>query len=799
MLFSKARWDLPAADEKLAAQLAEQHKLEPLLAKLLAVRGITDDEQIQNLFSSGQGHFYDPFLLHGMKEAVERIQTALERGEKIRVYGDYDADGVSSTSLMLMLLEQLDAHYDYYIPHRVSEGYGLNTAALELAKQQGVSLIITVDTGISAVEQIAFAAQIGLDVIVTDHHEPPELLPDALAIINPKQPLCEYPFKQLAGVGVAFKLAEALLGRLPEELAEFAAIGTVADLMPLVDENRSIVKLGLRRMQETEYPGIEALFEVAGIDCGEANSTHVGFALAPRINAAGRLEHAREAVQLLTTPDRDEAGRLAISLDQLNKERQRIVEETTVEALKQLEGDQSHRVLVLAGEQWNVGVIGIVASKVLERYYRPTLIFSIHPETGMAKGSARSIAGFDMYKALTACSDLLDHFGGHQAAAGMTLHKDQLPQLQERLDLLAAEWMNEEDFMPVIQADAECLLSEVNVHSITQADGLAPYGMGNPSPRFVFTGLNISESRLLGKEKQHLKLVLAEEDQEGMGGIEALAFGRGSLSDVISPTARIDVLGELSINEWNGKRKPQILIQDLRVTEVQVFDWRGAANGPARVTAAVEHLRSLPQFGAYPLHIAAFGAERMQALASAGQHEAAAEVAAAAEQSSAYDFSQATDIAVFSLPSALAELEQMLASASRVQRIYVLCRAEDSANSRFPSALPGRDSFKAVYALLRQVEQWKQEDPRIIDGCAKRCKISPAAVRFIIDVFTELGFIQQEKLHSRVVSTGQAPKRDLAEALLYQQLELRLEAERTLIYTTGQELADWFKARLRRS
>ncbi|MCC2685791.1 MAG: YrvE, partial [Paenibacillaceae bacterium] len=337
MLHARTKWLIGDTDPSCADRIAKTHNIDGLLARLLVSRGIVDPDRIDEFLRGGTERLFDPFLMKGMQEAVGRIRLAIERQQKIRVYGDYDADGISSTTLMIFLLTRLGANFDYYIPHRIEEGYGLNCGALDEAKRQGVDLIVTVDTGISAWEEIEHASRIGLDVVVTDHHEPPEKLPDAVAVVNPHQPGCEYPFKTLAGVGVAFKLAQALLGEPPLDLLEYAAIGTIADLMPLLGENRLIVKLGLERMRETTNAGLKALLDVAGIDRTTVSAGHIGFQLGPRINASGRLESAVQAVKLLTTTDEEEARELAYNLDALNRQRQELVEEMVAEAVARLE------------------------------------------------------------------------------------------------------------------------------------------------------------------------------------------------------------------------------------------------------------------------------------------------------------------------------------------------------------------------------------------------------------------------------------------------------------------------------
>ena len=352
-------------------------------------------------------------------------------------------------------------------------------------------------------EEAEEARRLGLDLIITDHHEPPSVLPEALAVINPKKPACPYPFKGLAGVGVAFKLAQALLGQVPEEFLEVAALGTIADLVPLVDENRVIASLGLDRMNRRHHPGLTALMEVSGIK-GSVKAGHVGFFLGPRINATGRLDSADRAVRLLLTGDRTEAQSIAEELDRMNRERQQLVETIFSEAEAQmLEDPERHRrVIVVASEGWNIGVIGIVASRLVETYYRPAIVLGIEGETGLAKGSARSIEGFDIYRALNACDDLLAHYGGHPMAAGLTLPAEQLPELQERLTELAAQWLTEEDYIPLMRVDADLDLEDVSPELISQLDQLEPYGFGNPTPCFRISGAGMSRLQVVGSRPE---------------------------------------------------------------------------------------------------------------------------------------------------------------------------------------------------------------------------------------------------------------------------------------------------------
>jgi len=766
VLASKTRWIVQQIDEAEAERLAEQCGIHPLVARLLLIRGCSEPEQVERFLHAGEDALHDPLLLDGMENAVTAIREAIRTGKRIRIYGDYDADGISSTSLMIWLMRELGANYDYYIPHRVQEGYGLNIPALDRAKEEGVDMIITVDTGISAYEEAKHAAELGIDLIITDHHEPPERLPSALAVINPKKPGCPYPFKQLAGVGVAFKLAQALLERVPDRLAELAALGTIADLMPLVDENRTLVKMGLKRMQRTSYVGLSALFHTSGLADKEISAGHIGFAIAPRINASGRLTSADSAVRLLTTEHEQEAYLLAQELDELNRDRQRIVEETLEEAVLQLKeryGEELPPVIIASGEGWNAGVIGIVAAKLLERYYRPTLVFTIDAETGMAKGSARSIRGFDIYRALTECAPILDHFGGHQAAAGMSLLADRLEELNERLNQLARDWLSAEDYIPVTEADIRLEIGDCRVDLIEQLEQLAPFGLGNRSPKFLLESVTVKELRQIGKDNLHLKLQLI--DRENGQVLDAVGFGIGSLQPHIAPTSRVDVIGELQVNEWNGTRKPQLLISDIRVNHLQVFDWRGlkpVASGELgyvgiredaqravgkSVNAGMRGVSDRPAGRVYPglrdetefvlcdevscwrdIITAMFGKRRIWLLDADGR------LSPADPESGG----KPRDMVLVQLPHNQTALERMLAACGDgLERICVwFADAEELA-----AGCPPREGFKHIYAYLKQCQKWAADDRGFLRNLSTRTGLMVNDIAFIIRVFEELEFI----------------------------------------------------------
>ncbi|GIP20800.1 single-stranded-DNA-specific exonuclease RecJ [Paenibacillus sp. J22TS3] len=798
MIKSKYNWKCQQPDRQKAEELAGQMNISVILASLLINRGMADAEFAEKFMRGGSGELHDPFLLSGMQEAVPRILHAIAAGERILIYGDYDADGVSSTSLMIRLMRHLGADFDYYIPHRSKEGYGLHNHALDLAREKGTSLIITVDTGISAVSQIAYANELGMDVIVTDHHEPPSELPQAYALINPKLSHCPYPFKGLAGVGVAYKLASALIGEVPEEWLQLVALGTIADLMPLMDENRVLVSRGLKSMDKEALIGAAALLRIAGGSDKGVNSTTIGFSMAPRINASGRLSHASRAVSLLTTEDLDEADEIASELDLLNRERQQMVEDIVQQAVSQLEaasseGKQIPSVIVIAGEGWNVGVVGIVASKILERYYRPTIILAVNPETGECKGSARSIPGFDMYEALTECADLMHHYGGHTAAAGMSLHRDNLAAFEERLNKYAAQVLEPEHFVPVLSADLECSLNEITIPLIQELERLAPFGMENSCPRLLIRGAELMETRTMGREGNHLKLTL----RQNGAVVEAVAFGKGVLGTFITEGARVDLVVEASINEWNGSVKPQLMIQDLSVSHLQVFDFRSCPSPFKIMDDFATKLRQLPsgQTARTAVVCRQSSAERyrpdlVDSLLwvydeEAGLHESGMRPGLAVD-----DLSQITSLFILELPEYSAQLDSVLTSIPNLERIILVHGQQD----RYERVeIPSRDNFKTVYAWIRHYSAKGLTEEQMLNQLVRQTGFTKRMMRLTLEVFEELEFIIRD--NGRLRLNPSPSKQPLETSARYLQLEALAEMEQVMLRGKAAQVAEWMRSR----
>ena len=563
---SVKRWVLPELDKEGAAQLAEDCGLHPFLALMLTLRGISTPEEAGD-FLLGDELQDDPFGFADMDLAVERIQRAMENGEHIVVFGDYDADGVTSTALLYTYLKEKNAHVSYYVPKREGEGYGLHTDTVDVLAEQGAQLIVTVDNGIAAAEPIAYAHQRGIDVVVTDHHQPQDILPPAVAVVDPHRADCGSLCKDYAGVGVAFKLVCALEGdadAVLDKYGDLVALGTLADVMLLRGENRVLVRAGLQVLNRGQRIGLVKLREAAGAAGKEQTSTSVVFTLAPRINAAGRMGEPEQAARLLMTEDPAEAETLAAAIHQCNLERQKVESEIFTEVLQKIEDNpawMAQRVLVLAGENWHPGVIGILAARVVERFGKPCILLSV--SDGIAKGSGRSIKGFSLFAALQACAEGLLHYGGHELAAGVGLEAEKIGEFRQRINAYAAENF---PVMPVPELAIDCKLrpSQIDVEKLNLLAALEPFGAGNPSPVFGLFGMRLDNITPIGNGK-HLRLSLSRDDCR----LSALRFQVSEKEFPIPCGAVLNLAVTLDKSEYRGTISPSIVIKDIRYADTR--------------------------------------------------------------------------------------------------------------------------------------------------------------------------------------------------------------------------------------
>ncbi len=534
--------------------------LTPLVAQLLYNRGITEPAQVEPFLAADKRLSHDPLLLPDMERAVARIYQAMLSGETIAIYGDFDADGICGTALLIQGLSSLGAKVIPYIPHRVKEGYGLSSASLESLLEQGATLVITVDCGISSIEEVEYGQKIGLDIIVTDHHSILSSLPPCIAVVNPKREDSTYPSPQLAGVGVAFKLLEALfqtLGR-EEDLNKFldlVALGTVADVMPLIGENRYLVKQGLEVLNRTPHLGLQEMVRIAGLQMGNLDSESISWILGPRLNAAGRIDHAITSYRLLITDSSQEAHSLAQELEQKNAQRQRLTQEVLAKAKqKLLSYGIDSPLLMVGGEDYPPGVVGLVASKLAEEFYRPALVFELSED--ISRGSARSIPEFDLIAALGECQDLLSRFGGHTMAAGFTLPTQNLAYFQQRLLNIAAKQLSGVDLRPSLNIEAELPLFNINPETFKSIQQLAPFGKSNPVPTLLSRGVRVVECHPIGSNHKHLRIKL----RQGNIVWQGIGFDLGHLLTEVTPS--LDIVYNLVVDRWGSEEMLALNILD---------------------------------------------------------------------------------------------------------------------------------------------------------------------------------------------------------------------------------------------
>ncbi len=559
------KWNCSKVDNDKVDAIATQNGISKLLAKIILSRGIDDENCVKNFLNPEIQALNNPFLFNDMELAVDAIISAIDNKEKITIYGDYDVDGITSVAVLKSFLIEQGAEVEHYLPNRLEEGYGLNNAAIDKIVSNGTKLMITVDCGISAYNEIEYAKEKGLNVVVTDHHECPAELPKAIAVIDAKRPDSKYPFNSLAGVGATFKLIHAISIRKNLDRKSYlkyidiVALGTIADIVPLVDENRIIVNFGLILMQQTRNIGLRALLNVTGYEIGkEINSTAISFGVAPRMNAAGRLGKADLALDLLLEKEPSKAYEMALELSSINKERQNVEKIIFDEVVETVENQKLNEknVIVVHNKGWHHGVIGIVASKITELYYKPTILISV--EDGVGKGSGRSVEGFDLHAAVSECSDMLSKFGGHEMALGLSVDADKIEEFSNKLNEIAKK-QNIHDLQPVLQVEAEITSKDITMDTLKELDRLKPYGEANPMPLFVYRNVKVDGVRLLSNEK-HLKLTLKEDSNI----FDAIAFNMDNKKYSIKQGDKLDIVHSLELNSFNGIDKVQLNVKDIK-------------------------------------------------------------------------------------------------------------------------------------------------------------------------------------------------------------------------------------------
>ncbi len=572
------RWNFQAADAQAEHRLVDALEIHPIVARLLVQRGLNTPEKADLFLNPSLDRMHDPFLLPDIDAACERLKRALANHEKILIHGDYDGDGITSAALWHRALTSLGADVDVFVPHRKRDGYDMRRPFIDAAKEAGVTLIVTTDCGIQRIDEVEHARDSGIDVIITDHHTPNSngKLPKAIAVINPHRKDSIYPFSELAGVGVSFKVCEALSRYLGYSADAFrrayldlAAIGTVTDVMPLLDENRIMVKHGLVQLQQTKKPGLRALIDICGLANKPIDTFGIGFGLGPRLNAASRIDETQIALDLLLAKDPAESERLAQSLNALNTERKDTQARIFEEAMASLIGlDMSEsRCLVITGKGWSGSVVGIVASKMVDRFHRPCVVIAMDDESRVGRGSARSITSFNMFKAVDQCGAHLIEYGGHAHAAGFAIEGIHVAGFKEQMNGIAMEQLSEEDMVPTLDVDMEIAPEEITLELLAQLQQLAPFGNENAQPVFVSRNVPVISTRQMGADNRHLKLSLKVSGPNVKDVVEAPWWYKGEHMHDFEPGISLDLAYCPSVNEWNGNRSVQFMLEDVRPPE----------------------------------------------------------------------------------------------------------------------------------------------------------------------------------------------------------------------------------------
>ena len=735
MIIPTYNWQFrPQVEDEDFTKIAKKAGLGPEVARLLYSRGVKDQEALSRFLTPTLDDLHDPYLLHDMDKAVERIRRAIEDGEFILIYGDYDADGMTSASIVKESLEQLGAEVAVYLPNRFTDGYGPNASVYKyFIEQQGISLIVTVDNGVAGHEAIDLAQSMGVDVIVTDHHSMPEVLPDAYAIVHPEHPDADYPFKHLAGCGVAFKLACALLEEVQVELLDLVAIGTIADMVSLTDENRIMVQYGLEVLRNTQRMGLQEMFNIAGIARNDVTEETVGFQLAPRLNALGRLDDPNPAIDLLTGFDDEEAHDIALMIHEKNEERKEIVQAIYQEAKAMV--DPAKKVQILAKEGWNPGVLGIVAGRLLEELGQTVIVLNL--EDGRAKGSARSIEALDIFEALDPHRNLFIAFGGHAGAAGMTLEANKLDTLSEVLESYVLDKGLDATTKNNLSLDEELDLEALTIDVVKNFERLAPFGMDNQKPVFYIRDFQIGNARAMGASNAHLKLKIFR----GTSNFEVVAFGKGSLAAEFSQAKGIELAVTLSVNQWNGQTTLQLMMVDARVDGVQLFNIRGKSVPLPEGIPVLDFTKDLP------------------------------------------DLTTSPAVVVKNIPEDLNTLKQII----QEQDFSAIYFKNDIDKAYYLTGYGTREQFAKLYKTIYQFPEF---DIRYkLKDLSAYLKIEQILLVKMIQIFEELGFVTIENGVMKV--NKEAPKRDIAESHIYQQLKQTVKDQEMMALATVQEIYDF--------
>ncbi|WP_251546932.1 single-stranded-DNA-specific exonuclease RecJ [Limosilactobacillus caecicola] len=767
MLKAKYDWQLvPQQDEQLVQTIQEQCQLPRALANLLVARGFKSLADVQLFLKPQLQQIQPPEKLHDLDKAVQRIRQAINVGEKITIYGDYDADGMTSTALLYETLETMGANVDYYVPDRFKDGYGPNQEAYQRIIDSGTKLIVTVDNGVTGKDEVAFAKDHDVDVVITDHHSLPEQLPDAVAIVHPQFPGAEYPYGDLSGVGVAFKAAWGLLEEFPTELLDLVAIGEIADLVSMAKENHALVKLGIQQLQQGLRPGLHALLKLTNVAEEELTGQDVAFQLAPRLNALGRIANGNDGVKLLTTVDADEAQRLAKQVDECNQERQQLVAQIAQEALAkaQTPDNLQRKTLLIVGHGWHQGVLGIVASKVVEQTGKPTIVASVNQGELVAKGSGRSIDGYDLFAALDGHRDLMKAFGGHVMACGMSFLITQVPAIAKVLEQAADDQQLDLHRQPQIEVTAQLTTSDLSLDLYSQVQRLAPFGPDNEEPLFEIDQPVIQKVQQMGKTNQHLKFTIGDAQP-----VDILVFNQGQLADQFSPGSQISFIGQLSVNSWRGNKKIQMMLKDQ------------TAQGPVVMDARTHQLQA-KMFADQAVYVV-FNDRLRRNIEG---HVKGIVVDGTHAENVGQD---GHELIIVDTPARITDLVRVLEQLTGVQTVKLWLFDHQQLHQ---DPLPTRQQFVNLYRTIRQSKaiNLSQQGSALSDYL----KVTRNQLVLMIKVFLELRFVTMN--NGLLKLAAQIQNGQLEATRVYQNYAARLQVEQVLLKSDTNTLNAWVRKHL---
>ena len=756
MINSRYQWHFPeVSNQKAIKTLSETFGITELIAKILVNRGYDTVEAANAFLRPELSGLHDPFLLHDMDKAIERLMQAIDSGQKIIVYGDYDVDGMTSTAIMTWALELMGANVDYFVPSRFSDGYGPNLANYQKLAAEGMQLLVTVDNGVSGKDEIAWLMAQGIDVIVTDHHELPEELPVATAIVHPRHPEGSYPFGGLSGAGVAFKVVSALLEEPADEVLDLAALGTVADVMSLTDENRIIVKQGLESLKLDPRPGVAALLAAAGTQLSDIDSSTIGFTIAPRLNALGRLENATTGVQLLLMDEPEEAKPLADHVNALNQERQQLVTKITTAAQEQATQLSEDPVLVVAGENWHEGVLGIVASKLVEQTGKPTIVLNVNGDE--MKGSGRSVAAFDLFTALDGHRDLMTTFGGHASAAGMTVPTNNLTALRAALRDEAAQQQLATAQKADMQIATTVTAADFTKENFDNLQVLAPFGEGNPEPLFMLDLRGVNQVKTMSEGK-HLRFIAQTDTDQ----LPVVAFGWGNQASALDGHfSSLQIVGTMSQNSYRGNISYQLMLRDMSAKGAAILDWR------------TSHLTK--QTFSKPVTYVFFKEKHLQQLAAYVDPAAQALM-----WQDALQMSNIQTMVLVDLPDSLDQLQALLQTGTpgRLAPMFYV------QSPVYLQKVPSKQVFSNVYKFVLSFKDINLQTQ--FDAMVKHLKISNMTLKLILKVFLEAKFVT---IDNGVLNAVPSPTRmKLTQTQTFQRFMAQRDLEQQLIYSTTAEL-----------